>query len=120
MDLVAQRHTSQMMATKALLQTLVFGLVLMMFATHHAWGEHDCYREKIILMQYCKKTISKFTRDYKQPTQNCKDLVKIVDMTCVCSVFTSEDETQIDVRKFLYLAHQCGKPVTPGTICASK
>lgn len=91
----------------------------MMFATHHAWGEPDCYDEKIKVKQACIQTI-KFGGAYKDPTDACKDVVSRSDMTCICSMITSEEETEISVYKFLLLARACNKPVKPGTTCGSK
>jgi hypothetical protein len=106
---------------KLILQTMVFSIVFTMFATHRAWGERDRYKEKLALLFNCRQTLARGTA-YEEPKQTYRATVKHrkIDMVCICSIITAEDEQKISVEKLLRLARECGKPLPAGSSCGSK
>ena len=92
-----------------------------MFATQRAWGERDCYREKTVVLGNCKQTLARGT-DYEGPNQRCRATVthRNIDMVCICSIITAEDEEKISVEKLVRLARECGKPLPSHTKCGSE
>ncbi|KAF8780839.1 hypothetical protein HU200_000788 [Digitaria exilis] len=108
-----------MMTTRGFLQVLVFGLVFTMFTIDQTWGEPDCYREKALVREHCMESIT-IKGDYVRPSEACCHMVDQSDMTCICHNITLEDEKEISVAKFLWVAIDCDKPVESGTECGSK
>ncbi|OEL28482.1 hypothetical protein BAE44_0010500 [Dichanthelium oligosanthes] len=90
-------------AIKVIIQFLVFVLVSTIFSTHQAWGEKDCYAQKVLVKHFCVLTIT-IHGDYFPPAITCCQL----------------DEAEISAIKLVRLAHDCNKPLPVGNKCGSK
>ncbi|CAL4996180.1 unnamed protein product [Urochloa decumbens] len=73
---------------KVTLQVLVFSLVFSKIVTHQAWGDADCYDDKLLVMDKCEKNIK-----------------------------IREEEAKISIAKVIYVARDCGKPIPAGNKC---
>ncbi|KAF8703978.1 hypothetical protein HU200_003902 [Digitaria exilis] len=72
-----------MMAMKVILKLLALYLVFTMFMTHHAWGEEDCYKDKVLVALKCRKTIE-IGIPYTDPSDKCRSAVEKSNMACIC------------------------------------
>lgn len=54
------------------------------------------------------------------PSQGCCNVLKNVDIPCLCKYITPEIEKQISVEKAIYVARFCGCSVPAGLKCGSK
>ncbi|XP_026418200.1 protein LIM3-like [Papaver somniferum] len=54
-----------------------------------------------------------------RPSRGCCDVVRKVDIPCVCRQVTPEIEKLVSIKKVLYVAQFCGKNVPHGTKCGS-
>ncbi|KAL2536890.1 Bifunctional inhibitor/lipid-transfer protein/seed storage 2S albumin superfamily protein [Forsythia ovata] len=71
------------------------------------------------LVQECSKYVQKGGPKQK-PSQGCCNVVKAVDLPCVCQHITKDVEQIISMEKASYVAAVCGKPLPRGTKCGSK
>ncbi|TKY57344.1 putative pectinesterase 52 [Spatholobus suberectus] len=53
------------------------------------------------------------------PSQDCCNVVKNVDVPCLCKYVTPEIEAQISLEKTIYVARTCGCSVPEGTKCGN-
>ena len=90
-----------------------------MFMTHQVWGEQDCYQEKELVLNKCRKTL-KVGKPYVEPSEPCIHAVRHSDMTCVCRHLTVDEENKVSAAKLVLLAKECGNPVPAGNKCGSK
>ncbi|CAA2934874.1 bifunctional inhibitor lipid-transfer seed storage 2S albumin superfamily [Olea europaea subsp. europaea] len=70
------------------------------------------------LVQECSQYVQK-GGPRKNPSQGCCNVVKSVDLPCVCQHITQEVEQIISMEKATYVAGFCGKPIPHGTKCGS-
>lgn len=70
------------------------------------------------LIQQCSRYVQKAGPEIK-PSNECCNLVRDVDLPCVCEHVTSEAERIISMRKATFVAGFCGKPLAHGTKCGS-
>lgn len=54
------------------------------------------------------------------PSQACCNVIKTVDIPCVCKQLTKQIEQIIDMNKVFHMASFCGRPLPSGTKCGSK
>ncbi|GFP91898.1 hypothetical protein PHJA_002831200 [Phtheirospermum japonicum] len=71
------------------------------------------------LVQQCSRYVQK-PGPRETPSQGCCNVVKNVDLACVCGHITSEVEQIVSMEKAAYVAAFCGKPIPHGTRCGSK
>lgn len=71
------------------------------------------------LIQQCSRYVQK-SGPKENPSQGCCNVVRNVDLPCVCQHVTSEVEQIISMEKAAYVAASCGKPIPHGTKCGSK
>jgi hypothetical protein len=103
------------MATKLILHLLVFTLLIAMCSVAHVSGE------KIQSININKECIISIKHGaYHKPNVACFKICSKYDMAGMCSHMDSADEKIVSIANFVCLAHDCGKPVPPGTKCASK
>ncbi|KAF8703559.1 hypothetical protein HU200_032373 [Digitaria exilis] len=110
------------MATKGILQAMVFALVFIILSTHQACGEEDCYRDKKLVLHNCKSDIAVATQ-YVPPSldSKCCHTVQESKIVCVCRTLAREDEGRLRISAFKLasVAKDCGKPVPSGNNCGS-
>ncbi|KAJ9190271.1 hypothetical protein P3X46_001491 [Hevea brasiliensis] len=53
------------------------------------------------------------------PSQGCCNVIKYVDIPCVCKYISKEIEDVIDMDKVVHVADFCGKPLSHGMKCGS-
>ncbi|CAA0827204.1 Bifunctional inhibitor/lipid-transfer protein/seed storage 2S albumin superfamily protein [Striga hermonthica] len=70
------------------------------------------------LMQQCSRYVQK-TGPRESPSQECCNVVKSVDLPCVCRHITGQVEQIVSMEKAAYVAAFCGKPLPRGTKCGS-
>jgi len=102
------------MATKLILHLLVFTLLIAICTVAHVSGE------KIQSINIDKECIISIKHGaYHKPNVACFKICSRYDMAGMCSHMDSADEKIISIANFICLARDCGKPVPPGTKCAS-
>jgi hypothetical protein len=93
------------------------------------WGEEDCYQEKKMVLNKCRKTL-KVGKPYVEPRpclvppilpqiSLCKKKIPR-HMTCVCEKLTVEEENEVSAGKLVRLASECNNPVSGGIKRGSK
>uniref|UniRef100_A0A0D9W8S1 Bifunctional inhibitor/plant lipid transfer protein/seed storage helical domain-containing protein n=1 Tax=Leersia perrieri TaxID=77586 RepID=A0A0D9W8S1_9ORYZ len=97
---------------------LVLALIFIIFTVHQASGENDCYDQKDWVLDRCKHSIKK-NKPYRILGERCRNAIKKSDLLCICSILTSQDETEISVEKLAQAASECGKALPSGTKCGS-
>ncbi|CAI9781702.1 unnamed protein product [Fraxinus pennsylvanica] len=70
------------------------------------------------LVQECSQYVQKGGPKQK-PSQGCCNVVKTVNLSCVCQHITPDVEQIISMEKAAYVAGFCGKPLPHGTKCGS-
>lgn len=83
------------------------------------WGEEDCYQEKKMVLNKCRKTL-KVGKPYVEPSESCIHAVRHSHMTCVCEKLTVEEENEVSAGKLVRLASECNNPVSGGIKRGSK
>ncbi|KAG8656435.1 hypothetical protein MANES_04G135500v8 [Manihot esculenta] len=53
------------------------------------------------------------------PSQGCCNVIKSIDIPCVCKYISRVIEEVIDMDKVVHVADFCGKPLTHGMKCGS-
>lgn len=53
------------------------------------------------------------------PSPGCCNVIKSVDIPCVCKYISKEIESVIDMDKVVHVADFCGKPLSHGMKCGS-
>ena len=101
------------------LELMVLGVVLIMFTSHKAWGEQDCYADKNTIKRVCINSI-KISGNYVPPSYLCRHLVGTSDMACICRVLWPSDEHVVSTAKLIRLASDCGQALSVGSKCGSK
>ena len=101
------------------LELMVLGVVLIMFTSHKAWGEQDCYADKRTILRVCINSI-KISGDYAPPSYLCRHLVGTSDMACICRVLWPSDEHVVSAAKLIRLSSDCGQALPVGSKCGSK
>lgn len=107
--------TSDNMAIKLILHLLVFTLLIAMCKVEHASGQNI---QSINIDKECIRSIQNGA--YLKPNIACFKICSRYDMARMCSHMDNADEKKISIANFVCLARDCGKPVPPGTQCASK
>lgn len=54
------------------------------------------------------------------PSPGCCEVIKSVDIPCVCQHITKDIERMIDMEKVVFVAQSCDRPLAHGTKCGSK
>ncbi|XP_058108851.1 protein LIM1-like [Magnolia sinica] len=54
------------------------------------------------------------------PSQACCDVIKRVNIPCVCQHVTKDIEKAISMEKVVYVASYCHRPLASGSKCGSK
>ncbi|KAF8723704.1 hypothetical protein HU200_021668 [Digitaria exilis] len=109
------------MATKGILQAMVFALVFTILSTHQACGEEDCYRDKDLVLHKCESDIAVST-PYVRPRLDSQCCHAVQESTlCVCRTLAREEEGRLRISAFKLasVAKDCGKPVPSGENCGS-
>ncbi|KAF9592409.1 hypothetical protein IFM89_014899 [Coptis chinensis] len=78
----------------------------------------DCEDDVPVLIIQCRQYVAK-AGPKVPPSSECCQVVKRVDIPCICSLVQSTIELFISMEKAVYVAEQCGRPVAPGFVCGS-
>ncbi|KAF9595175.1 hypothetical protein IFM89_037604 [Coptis chinensis] len=70
------------------------------------------------LVKECARFVSKIGGK-ADPSQPCCDIVKKVDVPCVCNHISKDVENIISMQKVVFVAQFCGKPLAHGSKCGS-
>ncbi|KAK9051640.1 hypothetical protein SSX86_028268 [Deinandra increscens subsp. villosa] len=98
---------------------LVFLAILVCaFASNKNMASAQCAGDMQGLMEQCARYVQK-SGPMIQPSAGCCDVVKKVDLPCVCSHITTQVEGVISMEKAAFIAQACGKPLAHGTHCGS-
>ena len=79
----------------------------------------DCQADILGLQAQCALYFQK-SLPRMNPSQQCCSVIKKANMPCVCHHMTKNDEKILDMKKVIFVAQYCGRPVAPGTKCGSK
>lgn len=71
------------------------------------------------LVQECSKYVQK-PGPRQSPSPSCCNVIRNVDLPCVCQHVTSQVEKIISMEKAAFVTASCGKPLAHGTKCGSK
>lgn len=101
-----------------------FSFAILMFAGILISGNEQvmgksCEDDVLGLVSQCEKYVRRSGPQVK-PSWGCCEVVKTVDVPCVCNLVNKDIEKVIDMAKVVYVARSCGKTVAPGTKCGSK
>ncbi|XP_057784792.1 uncharacterized protein LOC131002312 [Salvia miltiorrhiza] len=70
------------------------------------------------LIQQCSRFVQK-PGPQQSPSQGCCNVVRNVDLLCVCQHVTTQVENIISMEKAAFVSASCGKPLAHGTKCGS-
>ncbi|XP_021279266.1 protein LIM1-like [Herrania umbratica] len=70
------------------------------------------------LISQCSKYV-KASGPEIPPSQGCCDVIKDVDIPCLCKLVTPEVEKLVSMKKVVFVARTCGLTVQPGMKCGS-
>lgn len=71
------------------------------------------------LMQQCARYVQRSGSE-SAPSKQCCDVLKNVNLACVCQHITDQVEKIISMEKCVSVANSCGKALAHGTKCGSK
>ncbi|XP_073113563.1 uncharacterized protein [Elaeis guineensis] len=95
---------------------LVFAWAGTLLSTGHA--RDDCHGDVTALIKQCKDYVKK-EGPQVAPSVQCCQVVKHVDVPCVCKHVTPRIEEMISMEKAVYVAKECGRPLKHGCRCGS-
>lgn len=103
------------------MEKLVFTIYLMLLCTSTIFftASAQCQGDFQGLIQECSRFVQK-QGPQQSPSQACCDVVRNVDLPCVCQHVTSQVERIISMQKAAFVSASCGKPLARGTKCGSK
>ncbi|XP_023880258.1 uncharacterized protein LOC111992622 [Quercus suber] len=78
----------------------------------------DCQADILGLQAQCALYFQK-SLPRMNPSQQCCRVIQKANMPCVCHHMTKNDEKFLDMKKVIFVAQYCGRPVAPGTTCGS-
>ncbi|KAL4303184.1 hypothetical protein GQ457_10G006350 [Hibiscus cannabinus] len=78
----------------------------------------ECVTSIPSLISQCSQYV-KITGPQVPPSKDCCDVVKVVDVPCVCNFVTPEVEKLISMEKVVFVGTSCGLTVKPGMKCGS-
>ncbi|KAK1360466.1 Bifunctional inhibitor/lipid-transfer protein/seed storage 2S albumin superfamily protein [Heracleum sosnowskyi] len=90
--------------------TLLFGYAIQVSG--------QCHGDIQGLMQQCARYVQKSSPE-SAPSKECCDVLKNVDLACVCQHITDQVEKIISMEKCVSVANSCGKTLAHGTRCGS-
>lgn len=70
------------------------------------------------LIQQCSRFVQR-PGPQQSPSQGCCNVVRDVDLPCVCQHVTTQVEKIISMQKAAFVSASCGKPLAHGTKCGS-
>ncbi|KAK8697592.1 hypothetical protein V6N13_113733 [Hibiscus sabdariffa] len=78
----------------------------------------ECVTSIPSLVSQCSQYV-KITGPEVPPSKDCCDVVKILDVPCICNFVTPEVEKLISMEKVVFVGTSCGLTVKPGMKCGS-
>ncbi|XP_020223830.1 uncharacterized protein LOC109805941 [Cajanus cajan] len=67
----------------------------------------------------CGEYIKKGDSSKTQPSQDCCDVIKQIDLPCACKYVNSTIEAMISMDKVVQVVRSCGVTIASGTHCGS-
>ncbi|XP_076939487.1 uncharacterized protein LOC143608313 [Bidens hawaiensis] len=101
-----------------MLFTIVISSFALIISNNIIMASAQCAGDMQGLMQECARYVQK-SGPMVPPSAACCDVVKNLDLPCVCSHITSEVEGVISMEKAAFIAQACGKPLARGSHCGS-
>ncbi|XP_027368595.1 uncharacterized protein LOC113874576 [Abrus precatorius] len=102
--------------------TRILVFVTLMLASTVVLGKlHDiseCGSNLLSVLEACSQFIRK-DGPKVSPSDKCCEVLKKVDIPCLCKNFPPEIEGKISMEKAVYVAQTCGCSVPKGTKCGS-
>ncbi|KAF8751334.1 hypothetical protein HU200_012217 [Digitaria exilis] len=80
----------------------------------------ECGNDLQDLARECKQYVMNPPNPKTPPSKACCDVVKKVNIPCMCSKVTKETEHMVCMEKVVYVAHECKRPFAHGYKCGSK
>ncbi|KAK8655163.1 hypothetical protein V6N13_107753 [Hibiscus sabdariffa] len=78
----------------------------------------DCVTSIPSLVSKCSQYV-KIPGPEVQPSMDCCDVVKSLDVPCICKFVTPELQKLISMEKVVFVGRSCGLTVPPGMKCGS-
>ncbi|XP_043717918.1 serine/threonine-protein kinase-like protein At3g51990 [Telopea speciosissima] len=82
-------------------------------------AQGGCQGDLAGLKRECMQFVQKIGPQ-TDPSQSCCDVVKKVNVTCVCATIPAPLQQMMSSLKVAHVAQFCGNPIPPGVICGSK
>jgi hypothetical protein len=79
----------------------------------------ECHGDFQGLITQCSKYVQ-IQGPQTDPSPDCCDTIKTLDVPCVCKQVTNDIEAVINMAKVAHVAQYCGIPLAHGTKCGSK
>ncbi|XP_074288478.1 uncharacterized protein LOC141613633 [Silene latifolia] len=109
------------MACLVNIRFLLFAMCLGLIGVYYGnikVGNGQCGGDLQGLLTQCAAFVSK-PGPITDPTQGCCDVIKTIDVDCVCKHITKQAEQMISMPKAMHCLLFCGKPLTHGFKCGS-
>ncbi|XP_011080624.1 uncharacterized protein LOC105163831 [Sesamum indicum] len=68
------------------------------------------------LIEQCARYVQK-SGPQETPSQKCCNVVKTVNVPCMCEIIPPEVERIVSMEKAVFVVASCGKPLPHGTKC---
>ncbi|GAV76172.1 LTP_2 domain-containing protein [Cephalotus follicularis] len=82
------------------------------------YGQEQCQGDLQGLISQCATYVQK-SGVSTNPSQACCNVIKAVDIPCVCKYITKDIEQIVDMAKVVHVAEFCGTPLPHGMKCGS-
>ncbi|EOY32804.1 Bifunctional inhibitor/plant lipid transfer protein/seed storage helical domain - like 10 [Theobroma cacao] len=97
-------------------------LAILVIAGTLVFGNHgvsaDCKTSIPSLISQCSKYVQVSGPEIP-PSQGCCDVMKDLDIPCLCNLVTPEVEKLVSMEKVVFVARTCGLTLEPGMKCGS-
>ncbi|GMI89091.1 hypothetical protein like AT4G30880 [Hibiscus trionum] len=70
------------------------------------------------LVSHCSQYV-KIPGPEIRPSKDCCDVVKGLDVPCICNLVTPEVEKLVSMEKAVFVGRSCGLTIQPGMKCGS-
>lgn len=94
-------------------------LIVVLFFTSIEILNAQCEGDFQGLVQQCSQYVQK-SGPKLTPSESCCNVLKHVDIPCICRYIDPDMEHVISIEKAVYVSSFCGKPIPHGTKCGSK
>ncbi|KAK4407607.1 hypothetical protein Sango_0341700 [Sesamum angolense] len=95
----------------------LFSAIIIAFTTTAVSAQ--CQGDLQGLIEQCARYVQK-SGPQETPSQECCNVVKTVDVPCVCKMIPPQVERIVSMEKAVFVLASCGKPLPHGTKCGGK